>query len=325
MKLGFINLTVKYYNSRTMVNMTKRWGKKYKDERDWVIYNEELVVRGEFLLDLDWVESWDKELDEMNDGKRGSPYQFPNSLIELEAVWHQWVDYRGIEGITRKLVEFGKLKKYNDYSTINRRVNKIEIDFELPKQGNISVSCDGSGMKMTNRGEYRQSKYGKVKKYLKVVISADPIKKKLLKCNVSIDGEGPSEPETAESHLKDLIHEGITVNKFWGDGSFDVKELFNFLEKQDIESAIKIRKNASLNAGGSLRRAREVKDYKKKGYKKWAKNKEYGRRWTGTEGIFSAVKRKFGENIRSRKVGNIFRETRRKFWAYERMKNYALN
>ena len=303
--------------------MTKRWGKKYKDKRNWVKYNEELVVRGEFLLDLDWVKSWDKEVDEMNKGKRGSPYKFPNSLINLQGVWHQWVDYRGIEGITRKLVEFDKLKKYNDYSTINRRVNKIETDFELPKQGSVSVSCDGSGMKMTNRGEYRQSKYGKRKKYLQVVISADPIKKKLLKCDVSIGGEGPSEPKTAESHLKDLIDEGMTVNKFWGDGSFDVKELFNFLEKQGIESAIKIRNNASLKARGSLRRAREVKEYKNKGYKEWAKNKRYGQRWTGTEGIFSAVKRKFGENVRSRKLGNIFKEAKRKFWAYENMKEYA--
>jgi hypothetical protein len=304
--------------------MTKRWGKKYKDKRNWVKYNEELVVRGEFLLDLDWVKSWDKEVDEMNDGKRGNPYQFPDSLIKLQAVWHQWVDYRGIEGITRKLVEFDKLKKCNDYSTINRRVNKIETDFELPRQGSVSVSCDGSGMKMTNRGEYRQSKYGNRKKYLKVVISADPIKKKLLKCDVSIDGEGSSESETAETHLQKLIDEGIEVDKFWGDGSFDGKELFNFLEKHDIPSAIKIRKNASLNAGGSLRRAREVKEYKKEGYKRWAKNKNYGRRWTGTEGIFSAVKRKFGENVRSRKIRNIFKETRRKFWAYETMKNYAL-
>ena len=33
----------------------KRWGKKREDKRDWKKYNEELVVRGEFLLDLDWV------------------------------------------------------------------------------------------------------------------------------------------------------------------------------------------------------------------------------------------------------------------------------
>ena len=304
--------------------MAERWGRTHKDRRNWKKYNEELVVRGEFFLDLDWVKNWDGELNEMNKRKKGSPYEFPNSLINLQGIWHQWVDYRGIEGITRKLVEFGKLKKCNDYSTINRRVNKIDASFELPKYGSISVSCDGSGIKMSNSGEYRQSKYGKVKKFLRVTISADPMKKKLLKCDISIDGEGLSEPETAKKHMEELIGNGMEVNKFYGDGAFDVKDLFNFLEKNGIESAIKIRNNASSKADGSLRRAREVKDYKMNGYKKWAKKKRYGRRWTGTEGIFSAVKRKFGENVRSRKKENMFKEAKRKFWAYEEMKNYAI-
>ena len=44
----------------------KRWGKKREDKRIWPTYNEELVVRGMFLLDFDWVLSWDKELEEMN-------------------------------------------------------------------------------------------------------------------------------------------------------------------------------------------------------------------------------------------------------------------
>jgi hypothetical protein len=30
----------------------KRWKKHHKDNRDWSKYNDELVVRGEFYLDL---------------------------------------------------------------------------------------------------------------------------------------------------------------------------------------------------------------------------------------------------------------------------------
>ena len=186
---------------------SERWGKKYKDTRDWKSYSEELVVRGEFLLELDWVKSWDKEVEQMNQGKRGAPYIFPESLIELQAVWNQWVDFRGVEGITRKLQEYDLIPEYNDFSTINRRVNKIEAEVTLPQEGTIFVSCDGSGMKMTNRGDYKETKYGKKKKkFVKVTISADPIKKKLLAVDVSIDGEGPSEPEVAISHLEELIN-----------------------------------------------------------------------------------------------------------------------
>ncbi|MEM4063821.1 MAG: IS5/IS1182 family transposase, partial [Conexivisphaerales archaeon] len=34
--------------------MQLRWGKPYKDRRDWKAYNEELVIRGTFLFDLDF-------------------------------------------------------------------------------------------------------------------------------------------------------------------------------------------------------------------------------------------------------------------------------
>lgn len=304
----------------------KRWGKRYEDKRDWKVENEKYVVRGEFLLDLDFVKSWDKELEEMNNGKKGAPYQFPESFIELLAVWGQWVSTRGLQGITRRFQMYGLVPKEADYSTISIRVNKIDTSFELPKEGNISVSTDGSGMKMSNRGDYKETKYGDgKKKFLRVTISADPYKKRLLDIDVCVDGEGDSEPEVAMSHLESLIELGYDIDKFFGDGAFDVHDLFDLLCQYSILSAIKIRKNASLDdeGKGSWRRRQEVLKYRKKGYKKWAKEKEYGRRWPGTEGIFSAVKGIFGEETRSKNVDNMIHEVKRKFWAYDKMCRYA--
>ena len=304
--------------------MTERWGKPFRDRRDWVKYSEELVARGEFLLELGWVKGWEKELKTMNAGKRGHPYGFPESLIKLQGVWHQWVDYRGVEGITRKLAEHGLLPKYNDFSTISRRVSRLDMDFELPKHGSVSVSCDGSGMKMTSSGEYRQDSYGRgQRKWLRVKITADPKTRTLLDCDVCIDGEGMSEPDTAMRHIERLVDNGIRIEKFWGDGGYDKRELFNLCQRNGIETAIKLPRNATHKARGSMRRSREVREYRNKGYRKWADDKEYGLRWVGTEGIFSAVKRKFGENVRSRKLCNVFHEAKSKFWAYQRMKSYA--
>lgn len=303
----------------------ERWGKKFVDKRDWKRYNEELVVRGEFYLDMNWVKNWDKELEKMNKDKRGAPYEFPESLIRLQGVWHQWIDYRGVEGVTRKLAEYNLVPNYNDFSTINRRVNKLDIEFDLPKEGSVDISCDGSGMKMTNGGTYREKKYGKKrKKYIKVSITADPKKKKLLDCEVSIEGEGDSEPDIAEKHMERLMKRGLKIDKFWGDGSFDDIDLFKFLQNHGIADAIKTRKNAVINPRDPPNRKRSVKEMKKEGYKKWAKKREYGQRWTGTEGLFSAVKRKFGECVRSTKPENMLLEVKRKFWAYELVKNYAV-
>ena len=136
-----------------------RWGKKIVDTRDWKKYNEELVARGEFLLDFDWVKSWDKELKDMNNGKKGAPFEFPESLIKLQAVWNQWIGVRQVEGMTRDLVIVARLPEFNDYSTIHRRINKIETSFQLPKHGFVSVACDGTGMKMNQAGEYKYDKY----------------------------------------------------------------------------------------------------------------------------------------------------------------------
>ena len=304
----------------------ERWGKKFEDKRDWKIENEKYVVRGEFLFDLDYVKSWDKELEAMNEGKRGAPFQFPESFIEWLAVLSQWISNRGLQGVTRRFQLFGLIPKEADYSTISIRVNKIDTSFELPKEGNISVSTDGSGMKMSNRGDYKETKYGDgKKKFLKVTISADPYKKKLLDIDVSVDGEGESEPQVAMSHLEALIGLGYDIDRFFGDGSFDVHDLFDLLCQYTIQSSIKIRKNASIDpeGTGSWKRKQEVLNYRKKKYKKWAEEKEYGRRWTGTEGMFSAVKGMFGEETRSKNIDNMIHEVKRKFWAYDKISQYA--
>jgi hypothetical protein len=310
-----------------MKKTKKRWGKKRKYKRDWNAYNEELVRRGTFYLDFKWVKSWKKELAKMNEKKVGRPYRFPESLIKLQSVWLHFVDVRSVEGITRQVFKIGKIPDYNDYSTISRRVNKMSTKIKLPETKDLHVATDMSGIKMNMSGEYFQEKYGNErKKFIKVTISANPKTKDLLDVEVSLEGEELSEPQTAMTHMTELTAQGYNIVKFWGDGSYDVHELFDFLDWYKIESAVKIRKNAAINPETkkpSARRSNEVLKYQKKGYKKWSKEQEYGLRWVATEGIFSAVKRKYGERVRARKEENMLKEAKRKFWAYETIKKYA--
>ena len=307
--------------------MGERWGKPFKDTRNWPEYNEELVVRGEFLLDFDWVKSWDSELDEMNEGKVGAKFQYPQTLIELQAVWEQWLTYRDLEGCARKLAGLCVLPAFDDYTTIWRRVKEVKPSIILPPDAVVEVSSDGSGLKMNCRGEYRATKYDdrKCKKFIHVVITADPRKKKLLAVSANIEGENSSETKATMAQMAEIISNGKTISKSYGDGAFDTRPFFNFLQKHKINSAVKIRRNASTKADGSLRRAREVKAFKADGYKKWANDREYGMRWPGTEGIFSAVKRKFGERVRSKKKENMCLEAERRFWAYDCIAQYAKN
>lgn len=307
------------------MNKQKRWGKKVFYIRDWKNVNEIYVERATFYLEFEWVKGWKSELSEMNLGKRGAQYKFPNSLIKLQAVWLNFFSYRGAEGITKKFVEFGLLPEFNDYSTIQRRVIDLDLEIPKPKSKEISVSTDGSGIKMNMSGEYFEQMYGKGdrKKFIKTVISADPFEKDILKVEVSLEGEGDSEPDIAEKHMKELIDNGNDIYRFFGDGSFDKHNLFDFCDQHKIKTSIKIRENADPEAEGSWRRSIEVKKYKKLGYKKWAKQNEYGRRWTGTEGIFSAVKKIYGERVKAHRIDNMCLEAKRKFWAYQLIKRYA--
>ncbi|RZB29236.1 MAG: hypothetical protein AEth_01378 [Candidatus Argoarchaeum ethanivorans] len=66
----------------------KRWGKKYKDNRNWKEYNERLVQRGELYLSLEFVENWDLEIAKMNKNKRGAPFQYPKQFILWMAFIH---------------------------------------------------------------------------------------------------------------------------------------------------------------------------------------------------------------------------------------------
>lgn len=313
---------LQYSNKRT--KKPKRWGKKVTYIRNWKAVNEMCVRRGEFLLDLEWVQNWHKELEEMNKGKRGAPFEFPKSMIELQAVWTQWFSFRVAEGITRQIVVFSKLPKYNNYSTIYRRVTALEVIIPGPKKKEISVANDGSGEKMNKGGAYFHDKYGKKRrKYIKVVISGEPYDKDVLKVEVSVEGTGESEPDIAEQHMKELIDDGYIINEYFGDGAHDKSNLFNFCDWKNIKPIIKIRETAVIDPKGSWRRNREVEEYLKLGYKKWAEKKRYGRRWTGTEGIFSAVVRLFGDSVSSVKPENMCKEAKRRFWAYQVMRQYS--
>ena len=301
---------------------TNRWGDSYFDRRDWRKYNEQLVKRGEFLLDLNFVESWQQEVIIMNLGKRGAPYLFPNSLIELQAVWSaKRIPYRMIEGITRKLSEFGKVPDYNDYTTANRRINKLVCQLVVPQGNNLTLFSDGTGLQVIESGEYLREKYGKKnRRWIQVVILGDPESKEPISFEVNLVQK--SELESAKRQLAELQNKNIQISQFGGDGSYDEIALWNQLVYNKIEPIIKPDKNAIVPSG-SRERDKNTEERNLLGYDLWAREHGYGHRWPATEGIFSAVKRIFGEKIHARSELGMLQEARIKFWAYQKMKRYG--
>ena len=162
------------------------------------------------------------------------------------------------------------------------------------------------------------------KKHSVVVITADVRRKKLLCVEVHIEGKGHSEASIAVEHLSSLSERVLMIKKFYGYGAFDQSPLFDKLHSLDIEPVIRMRKNASAEyARGSKFRRWKVREYKNMGYERWSSLNSYGMRWPGTEGIFSAVKRKFGENTVSKLPVNLECEGYQRFLAYDELREYG--
>ena len=300
----------------------KRWGKKYEDNRDWLVYNEQLVRRGEYLLDLEWVESWNSELKEMNRGKLGHPYEYPNSMIWTQAVWHtNNIPYRMVEGITRQLYQMAQLPAYNDYSTINRRVNQLDIHLAVPFEKKLMLFCDGTGFQAIEGGEYLRSKYGKKnRRWVQVIILGDPETKEPVSFEVNLIPS--SEPDSAQRQLDKLTEAGVEVEAFGGDGAFDKIDLWNHLKQEKIRPIIKPDKNARENSDSTWRNI-NVKFRNENGYQAWSSKLKYGLRWPASEGIFSAIKRMFGEQLHGTSEIGMSQEAKLKVWTYKTMKQYG--
>ncbi len=297
----------------------KRWGKKHKDTRDWKLYNERLVQRGEFYLRPRFLQTWLPELGVMNAGKEGVPYLYPQSLIEFLAVLHaKSFDFRALMGMLRALS-----RQYNSFPVISfsqicRRINALDVKFDADDNSMV-VGVDGSGIKVTNRGEWMRKMWSTTPKrgWIKVTLLGNT-KGDIV--DVKIGSENLDERKAARTLVRKHKKK---VQKLLADGLHDDKKTFNLCKKLKIEPVIKIRSNASEKADGSFLRKQCVKEYKELGYKRWAKAKQYGLRWPCTEGIFSAVKRIFGECVHAVKKRFMYQEARLKFWAYHQLLHLA--
>jgi hypothetical protein len=122
-------------------------------KRNWKEYNENLVRRGELYISLDFIESWEEELSNMNNSKVGRPFQYPQTFMRFLGFLHvAFLPLRQMEGFLRKLSEHVPGLRVIDYSTICKRLKKLDIELPIEDLGdNLIIAIDSSGMKVTNR------------------------------------------------------------------------------------------------------------------------------------------------------------------------------
>ena len=271
---------------------------------NWASYNESLVRRGEIILDFGIIDGWYDELERMNQGKRGAAYGYPDSFVQLlgyvKAYLH--LPYRQTEGVVRAHAA-NKIPSIPNYSTINRRVNRLEIKINEKLGNDIIIALDSTGLKVANRGEWMRHKWHVRKGYLKIHIAVDIKKKRILSLEVT------SEEVHDGKILKKLVDDASANNKVkrvLADGMYDSNKNFRYLSKNHIKPGIKTRSNSKTRSTNCYARNMSVLR-QQTNLKRWKRSVSYGYRWMA-ETVFSSIKRTFGEHVTARKYPYMVKE-----------------
>jgi Transposase DDE domain len=290
-----------------------------RDGRDWHSYNEALVRRGELELDSSVIEEWNKELKKENDGKVGEPYRYPESYIRLLAfvrlLFH--MPYRETEGFVHFLSKHVEGLKVPDYSTMDRRMNKLDVRLDetiIKSNSPVTIAVDSSGIKVHNGGDWIRHVWKVKRGYLKVHFAVDIRTKQVVSMDVS------SEKVADGKRLKRLVdraEESVRVERVLGDGAYDSRANFNFLDSRHIKPVIRIRKGSVPKSRGSQARKLAVIEQQAFKPRSWSRIHRFGYRWR-VEGAYSCIKRIFGEYVSAKKFVNMAREMAMKAAIYNR-------
>lgn len=288
----------------------------------WSDYNESLVRRGEILLGFDVIDNWNKELADMNRGKLGEPFHYPDTFVLMlgyaKVYFH--LPYRQTEGIVKGHAK-NKIPFIPDFSTINRRINRLDVKIKNDGGENtnpseeenryIIISIDSSGIKKTNRGQWMDKKWNMQnrKGYLKIHVAVNIKTKEILSMEVTDEHVHDNKmlPRLVDNVIKSNNDGFAVVDRVLGDGAYDSNGTFRFLSENGIMPCIKVRKNSKVRKTAHLFRNLSVVAQRRNNFEQWKDSVCYGQRWM-VETVFSSLKRMFGEYVYSIKMENMNQE-----------------
>jgi hypothetical protein len=289
----------------------------------WSEYNQSLVRRVEIIIGFDIINNWDTELKEMNKDKVGEPFHYPNTFLLLlgyaKVYFH--LPYRQTEGIAQGHAN-GKVPSIPDFTTISRRINKLNIQINDNKYGvskdeYLIIAIDSTGIKITNRGQWLRDKWNvKKKEYLKIHVAVNVKSKKIL--SMKVTDEHVHDSKALPELVDDIIKSDKIIGKLFADGAYDGNDIFRYLLDNGILPCIKVRKNARVRwkKGNILRNLSVLAQ--RNDLQKWKDSVSYGKRWI-VETVFSCIKRMFGEYVYSARLKNMIKEMMLKASLYNKI------
>ena len=241
---------------------------------NWKTYNQELIKRGEILIERDFFSA---EQDKTKK-RPGRPKEYPDSLIIFTLIikFLMRFAYRQLQGYLSSLFA-GSGFKVPNFRTIHYRFKKLAqilesqiIDFDsLPD--NFVIAIDATGLKLYNREEWNRKKHKRRsrKGWIKIHVAVDVESKQLVDVKITQDNVHDSKMAIpiVEGVVEKAQSKGKKLEKVFADKGYDTHEIFNKLKQKGIVAGIIPRKSARIR--GDSARDRVVRKLRRMGIRKY--------------------------------------------------------
>ena len=291
------------------------------------------VDTGRLVGDLrEWIPLFAADLEDMNRGKRGRPYDYSDALILWLMTYMSFssMDFRGAIGLFGPVLEhFGIAVP--SFTRFFERSTKLSLSYLLDDgsgikrmygKGVYAVQCcknvtdrvrrvgiDSSGLSLSCHNRWRETKWHEGPKrrgWLHFHMLCDVDSGEMIAYALTDDtvGDAPL--------LKLLVSVaakgGHKFEKVYADGAYCSDENWRFLCRDNgyvFVTSFKV--NTSPTSNGCLARGEAASRWCSLPYHEWARVSGYGIRWK-CECVFSDFKRLFPETVQARSAAGYVRE-----------------
>jgi transposase len=218
-------------------------------------------------------------------------------------------------GVYANVADRGLLAKVPSYMVASRLLNRREVTPILYRLLSLSalplagledggiVAPDSTGIQTTSFGAWREVKHGEkpTKKWLKLHALVGTKTHAILRAVVGDEYSGDS--LQIAPLLREAVAGGFSPSGVVADKGYLSKENYTLADSMGLEALIPFKANTLSNEVNRIRGIKNPASWEKAYHLFQANREEFDRNYhkrSNVESVFAALKRKFGENIRSK-------------------------
>jgi hypothetical protein len=276
-----------------------------RSHTNWPLYSNSLVNRGNitFWFPKDLSKCW---YNEKKSGCPGASYTYSQSAIDAISLirFKFKLTLRETQGFVMSLGELmGLGVKIPHYSTLARRLKGCcqKLKAKIKKGEGIHVVVDSTGLKVFGEGEWkvRQHGYSKRRTWMKLHLAVNEADNQIL--SMVLTDNSYKDNEVFEELMD---HVPGTIRQATGDGAYDAKNCWSWVQENHVRGVFPPRKGAILETHGNAhakasQRDKLIRLRRDVGKKAWKKKTKYSRRSLAETAMYR-FKTLLGENLSSR-------------------------